>query len=852
MAQIKVNHYKSLRPGAGEKTLVTEVVTTDSETGRFLEKMERKRLLRPCFETIDMRGKVPGECRRYLLNNRVFYLDDVSYGIYQKGVNEQNGVFTVGTYEAIVNGSHTNKAMREAERKRELAEQRAVEVRKCASGSGGGGGAAGEDRQDDPRERRFNPDTVPFGYFKKRREERLQYVTPVTLRLGAQELSASSRDISISGLQLTVKGRMPFPLGRELLVTFPALAEQNPKPRLHDLAYEIVGCDTRGTDTLLRLRMRESDRPAGFSEFVVDLIQRFRRKYKLDVEDDFISIQAWLYERIYTESMLSIPFFLRREDDGLRVDAVAVTDGNQPFAHFFHSSVDSHDFSAICLPERVARYEQGEEVVIAMCRQKEGGEYRIQSLADFEAPDAEAFGRFVRYALSHREHCVVKVQPCALPFREPSMKKFEMASERLWEKSPAEAERLREALERISFACVMVNITEQAEAIWFAAEARGVENHDVTGIECWCGHERRRLPGMEGCGSADAGRLRPRLIRFGYVERRREDRYLAETAVELTAGRSRIKGRTRDISTRGLAVMVDGDPGIQVGDELKVALISLQKKRPSLNLQAVPYRVVATQPGQQTAIMLERMRNRDEYKIDDFFVELISKNKDKLAVDLQDTLSAAISRAYEGLIARNIVGLPFFIARGEAGGGVLQQVAVPDEPVPLAEFFRMPDGGYDFSFLTDPRLVLALYQQIGSMARDAQTEHRRPSPVEMEVYCYRERDEATGVEILHAATELEFNSEEERDAFIDRALAAERHCFVKLTATYSLEMNKLELDKAVDFIRGQSRHRAARLQEAVLSVMGLGELVDITAQVALARERRRVAVTEPGAEAGVS
>jgi len=113
MEEITVKHYRRAHAGAQEKELVVEKVTVGSETGRFLNKMEEMRIRKPCFETIDMRGKVRGECQRSMLNNREFYLDDVSYGLYQDGLNACNGTFTVGTYESIVNGKHTNRSVSE-------------------------------------------------------------------------------------------------------------------------------------------------------------------------------------------------------------------------------------------------------------------------------------------------------------------------------------------------------------------------------------------------------------------------------------------------------------------------------------------------------------------------------------------------------------------------------------------------------------------------------------------------------------------------------------------------------------------------------------------------------------------
>ena len=826
MTERAVKHYKSAYAGAREKKLVTEIVTKDSETGRFLRRMEEKRLLRPCFETIDMRGKVPGECKRYVLNDRVFFLDDISYGIYQKGIAENNGVFTIGTYEAIVNGKHTYRAMREAEERERQARQRLEEARSQGSL---GPSATGETkgRQDAVTEapRRYNPGTIPFGYFLRRCEERLQYVTPVELTIDGQAYQAATRDLSISGLQIAYKGALEVMEGARVLVSFTELQAHYPQTPLDGVAYELVGQGRKENQTLLRLRLVEAERPRGFTDFAIELIERYRRKYKLDVEDRFCSTASWLYERIYSESMVQIPLFVREEGEGLRIDAVAATDGNRPLINFFHTSVSSYDFSPLCLPHRLQHLAGGGEMLLALYRCKQDGVWRICSAADFElAP--EAFDSFVRHALSHRESCVLRVAPCALPFREANMKKFELMSQRLAEKSAEEAERLRARLQGIAFAATAAEVTAQvAETLGGATREEGmIWPH-------WVGGQHYLAVGGAGETVPDE-LLAPELIRFGYVERRREERYLAETAVEVLTGGKRVKGRTRDISTHGLAVLCDEALDLEVGSEIEVALVSLQKKRPSLNLMAVPYRVMKIEHGSVTALMLERLRNSDGRRIDEFFVELINKNRNKLAVDLGDTLGATLSRAYESLIARNLTSIPFFIAREERGKGRLQRVAVPEEPVDFSEFFRAPSGSYDFSWLTDPRLVDVLYRRIGDMARQAEEEKIRPEPLELEAYLYWGKDPDSGIDVLYAGTEHGFNSAEEKVAFVQRALAAPRHRFVKLMATYTLELNRLELDNTIELLRTESRPRATQLQDEVSAIIGYGELIDITAQVA--------------------
>ncbi|MBI5041555.1 MAG: PilZ domain-containing protein [Gammaproteobacteria bacterium] len=843
MAEITVKHYRRAHAGARDKELVVERVTEGSETGLFLHKMEEKRIRKPCFETIDMRGKVPAECQRYMLHNREFYLDDTSYGLYQEGLKSYSGMFTVGTYEAIVNGSHTNRAMRDAQNARELAAQRknqqervtTAATRATAAGAQESPGSTGREVAAEL----YQPELIPLGYFKRRCEERLQYVTTVQIQANGQTYNGTTRDLSVGGLQIVLKGIYRFVAGAEMQIGFPALQEQEPRLALTHLRYRIVASEQRDVECYLRVQLLADSAPDGFAAFIGELITRYKHKYKLDVEDDYWSVCSWLYERLYSESEMQLAFFASRDQDGLlSTQAVAVTNGNQPFAHFFRNDVDNYDFSSLCLPDRLQHLSEHRECLLLLYREKVGNEYRLHSVTDFELKDAHELQNMLRFTLAHEEHCVAKVIISNVPMQPISPSKFDMLAVRLQEKSESEVTALRDRVAGLYFAATVIDITTQMRSAFdvFTGTERG--QIDVEGVKCWVGGARVQLPlytEIERLAVMPA----PELIRFGYVERRREDRYLAETAVEINAHTGKMKGRTRDISKRGLSIRLEQPLAVSVGDEIKVALISLQAKRPSLDLSKVLYRVVKIDARDgTTTLMLERMRDKFEHEIDDFFVELITKNRHKLVVDVNDTRGATLSRIYEGTAAENAGTLPFFIARREEGGGQLQAVAIPEGKCALAEFFRdapvQSGGQLDFAWLSESRLVLALYQQMGQMAREAAQQQQRPSPIEIEVYAYRQ---ATG---LRVATEFEFTDDTQREAFLAAALAAPEHRIFKLMATYTLEFNKADLDGAIESIRNQSRHRAGKLHEQISAVLGYGEIIDITAQYLRGRELARM------------
>jgi hypothetical protein len=233
--------------------------------------------------------------------------------------------------------------------------------------------------------------------------------------------------------------------------------------------------------------------------------------------------------------------------------------------------------------------------------------------------------------------------------------------------------------------------------------------------------------------------------------------------------------------------------------------------------------------------MLERIVGRSQEGLSRFFVELIAKNQQKLGIDAGDIWTATAARIHEGLVAMNLGSLPFFIGRNEAGVTVAQAVAVPREANRLARFFQDPDGGYEFFPVGDPRLVMALREAITGIQRQSGGDRGRAPHCELELYCYKEQDGESGDWVLRWSSELELGSDTEREAFIRKAMDHAEYRFLKVIGTFTLELPAKQFERLLEPVMSQSRHRGLKLGEQLRSVMGYGELVDITADMVLAR-----------------
>ncbi len=836
MGEIVVKHFKRASASSDAKVLVTEIVVESSDTGRFLDRLEETRMMRPCFQTLDMRGRVAGECRPYAFNDRIHYLDDISFQMFERGLKESNGIYTVGTFEAIMSGVHTLQAQDDAreaaQRRREEVEQRRLErVRAAALERADMAGRADVPSEHDlDAELAGNPPVLPLGYYRKRQYPRMQFACPVSLESGNIKTAATTRDISVSGIQVRIKGLTTFRKGQELLLSFTGqLPVETAKNSLVRIPYRIVSSEEREIETVLNLVRVDVRQPPGVSTVIEALIDSCQRKYKLDVEDEYQSVLSWYYERCYAQSATCIPFFVEESvESGLKVRSVAISEGNAHLARFFCTDEDNYNFTPVCLPARLQRLEQQKSFLLAMYRDRGERDQsnRIHSAADFECASLAAFADFSRHALTYPEHCVVKVHVSRIPAVSVPEQKLDEVSQRLQYKSEEKMVELRGLLKRLHLVGYLVDITQSIGA------GPGAPGDNVPDAEmaAWVGGERRRISDQAVLEtlSIDPEFLRPELTRLGYVERRREDRYLAETSVVVKIGSETSSGTSRDISTRGMRIQCDKRLGARKGATVKVGLISLQQKKAATNLMDIAYRVIDAKDEEDgTLLMLERILGSAQEGLKEFFVELITKNQHKLGVDIHDIWGATSSRIYEALLAINTPTIPLFLAHNADGGAHLQYVGVPESGNPLIDFFRVT-GGYDFCCLNERRVVGALHDAVQILSRQSRGTGQRPTPFEIELYVYKEYDAVVKETFIHAATELDFPDPAARRTFLERLPGYDDWRCIKIVATSIDHLDQKVLDKMTDLVRTHSKHRALKLAALAQSVVGYAELVDIS------------------------
>ncbi|MBT5228799.1 MAG: PilZ domain-containing protein [Methylococcales bacterium] len=823
---IRINHYRAEGAG-GEKGLITEMVLSDSISFKFLGRMEEKRLTKACQLNIDMRERVDTECKRYRYQGRLFYLDDKSLKIYKTMMKESSGVFTVGIYEAVINAEHTLKAQKRAKQDAKLKRQQKQQT----TASGQKPAVIGAMKSKKDREVTYTPDRITLGHYFKRQESRLKYATKIQIRTDLGSVTANTKDLSPGGMFVVIPEVFEIEENANVSVQFTRLKEESTHVSLNEVPFKVLGVEEKNEKMYLKMVLQDDyDDVQEYKLFMKSIIKKYSARNKYCADDDCDTQVAVLLEKMYCDNMSQIPIYLATSKKGKPyVQLFGRSLGNAYLMHHFRRE-EGFDMSPFTLSHRIKSIVSEPELTIAMYRAGDSTAFKLNSLASNECETPEQWSQFIRFTLSQPEYCVVKLVGVTEVLPDPETRKLKSVYTQFGEKSPEDLQRMLSRMQELNAFGLVVDVTTQIEdeygqKIFDTAVPKEDE------LSYWFG--RKYI--VNGSTKENSDKLvRPHFTELAYRECRGEMRFIIEISVELQLPEQKITGQTRDLSVFGLCVVVpEVIYDIDVGEDLLVGLVSLQKKRTNLNLTTVPYRlmkVITDEKKQTTTFMLFRVPETRDEGVTKFFQELIETNQHKLSVCTNDLHSEVLSRTYESMCGENTQTMPLFLAKDTHTGSIIMNLfGVPDKVGELADFFQTSKQIFDLSCLNRTSVTAMIYQQTVQISRAAEGEENRPQPCEMVYYVSKDYDDALDKVVFNAKAECEFASMPEKQAYL-QGIRDSGHAFkwVKLSATFAQALRPNEIDEAVELVRKNDKTKSFQLRELIFNVLAIAELTDIT------------------------
>lgn len=278
-------------------------------SAKILVKMELNRLMAPCKKSIDLRGRVNGECRKYVFNGISHWLDDVAFNAYHKHIKKFGG-YTEGMWEALVNTRNNFRVMN----KQTLDEQ----TPSLANAN-----------------RHFLAEPIQLGYDLKRHEKRLKVQSQVELRrCNDQILHGLSIDLSSSGAKFKVPGAFKYNLGEIIEVTFTEFASKYPLSGIEKpLTYRVLAVDDCDENEAIRyLRAIRLTDTKLIDRIIDEALNSAEKRSRHDNQDKIIRARTRGYEHIALKHTSNLPLFFA----GNELKLAMLTPNNHKLWQYWH------------------------------------------------------------------------------------------------------------------------------------------------------------------------------------------------------------------------------------------------------------------------------------------------------------------------------------------------------------------------------------------------------------------------------------------------------------------------------------------------------------------------------------
>jgi len=786
------------------------ILTSDlPKPKQFLLKMELKRLGQPCSYYIDLRGKVDGEVRPYEHGGRTHYMDDTAIKAFERGL-KRYGRFTMGLFEEVMNTDNNYRV-----RHKQETEQRLQAV------------IAGETppqavvETQEPEQVKTGPALVQFASYCSRGEERMNFSIDIEIALENGEVfPASTVDLSVSGSKLKIPGSRSLSAGQKIAITFKGLEQEFALGLNQGVPYQVIDTEVVDRAVYARVKRLPMADEHGFSEFLRQFIQGNKRRYKVNLDNTLDAVVVKGYEQFYLPRISSLPVFLAVRD-GLPVPVCAMTtENNRQHVQYFQDEQQRSVLMQLLSGKRLKACLQKapvERSCILYCftHAAKGKLFFYSATSDElqQQPELQKvfFGFAARKAsfrvfhlVIHRTHPEHAHQLLSLP---------NTADQDISKLNQPPSQLVQNLIRDFRYIASLTDITTE-ENIALYQQIRYDEN---------------LLSQLKIFGHAKVDQLPPlEAVALQYVNLRGETRYLYKTKVLLQLGDEHIEAHTRDFSSKGLQVETVQPVSLQKGEHIRLALPDMQKISSKFDLQQLDYEVMAVSKS-QLIMNLKIWEQEEPHQGKSFFEQLIKSNKDKLTPAEETPKYAGLGTVLRNMYVKALNSLPFYMHRH----GIrydLNVVGRGAEPNNLHYILGLA-GGKNSKMNLQPLLKnnatnLHFATQLKAMKR-------QDAPKMYEVFIRYQPATARSEASFVTEFDFELKTSQARQSFVQDAISQDLLFCFKVFLSRTGRPDTDYIAKELGYVSLYAIHKAKVLEEELWSVVGVGDVIDISDEVLL-------------------
>ncbi|CEO40216.1 PilZ domain-containing protein [Photobacterium kishitanii] len=751
---------------------------TEHETGpvRLQIKMEINRLMAPCNKTIDLRGRVKGQCRQYTFNGHSHWLDDVAINIYHHRNAVFGGQYCYGLYEELIN-THNNFRIIHQQQKTPSVDTATTDTQSSL----------------------FQARLIRFGYYLSREESRLSIATPMALTLANnQQVLATTVDISLSGAKCKVPAAFDYQLGQTIAASFPQLAQQYQDARLNlSHHYRILGIDDiQDNDSIKWLRLLALTENTALQAIIKhDQHQSLSRN---NHDDKIIQLRTQGFEHCYLKHTTTMPLFFA----GTHLKYSLLTDHNQHQWQYWHDERNQPVINHLLSTTRItnlglSQVSQTSTLIYSFFHEHQGQRYfysaalsemtRQQRLLFWQVGAKRKSWRVMQLTLSPLTSTDVQTLAKLTPEMMP-------------------------CCQDLSHIGTLQDLTHsQVQSDYLCGAPSTLVAQELNQFR----HPRNPISQAEA-------------IHFDPKPLRSESRFRYKTTIALHQGDDNISGHSIDFSSRGLNINLDQPLRCKQGDTVIIEFTKLARSTKNDILKNMPYQIVRTSPNGKN-IQLTTIENEEGLLGGQFLRSLIASNLEKLPLCKEPQPSPAMLLAMHQMLLTRLHSLPYFAEKIDHK--IKVKAVGSNLPLsPLANMLQQLNNNNRFN------LDVIFKQRVKELLADPmRPRDKQQPPFIHELYL---AIEFNGNKIHKVETKLreDFDDVASLRAYIHQARQQGDLFALRITALPLLNPLTALIGEKLSQLARLTLHRARALEIEFTSLMGCGEISDITDEVLIRLE----------------
>ncbi|GEK09939.1 PilZ domain-containing protein [Pseudoalteromonas peptidolytica] len=769
-----------------------------SKPDQFLLKMEMSRLSQPVARFIDLRGQVAGQVKPYEYEGKQHFMDDVAIDVFEQEVARHGG-YTLAVYEAVMCTENNYKVMQKQAKERE------EEVEKDA-------------------ENHNYTKLIRFASYESRSEERMNYSIKITVELAQNQpkISATTSDISLSGAKIKLPTNQQVDPGQIISIRLVGLEQDFELGLKEGIQYEVVAVEP-GTIEYNQVRLKRTfiEKNQGFDDFLNSFIHGNKRRYKINLDNTLDAVVCKGYEQYYLPRVCSLFVFLSEKQQNLFPSMVLTNENNAGLNYYFEDEKKQSALYSVFNQKRVQRLLEltgaVKEAVCHVFTHSSQGKMYFYSAFDFELAELpqlndlffafgsqkDSFKSFkVQLMPSHHEDAFI---PLSLPAS--AGKNVEKLNKR---PSP----RVQGFIQNVKYLMQLTDVTTPSISERFLH--LNYEKSLVNQLKKFGHGKSSTPPSLE-------------VVALEYVNLRAHRRYLYKTAAIVTIdGHGVFNCVTRDFSVMGLQVECEEAIPVKKGDSIHLDLVDLQKLTKQHNLTKLRYEVMMVNKTSTIINLKVQKIGQLDHNAMSFFKVLIDNNKDKLVACDEAPKVPGLSTALRNMVTKSVCQFPLYLHK-EASHNIVGAIGQGLYPTSLHHllhsFSDNSDNTIDAKAIFPERFV---EEKLSDLLK-GQT--RQDKPLKFLVFIKFDSEQKTQHEAISSQV---IAQEESLDSLYLFAKKALRNDLLFVYQLYVSKTGRPDMDYLANELRYVSHyaiHKAKDLEEALWSITGVCDLVDVSEYV---------------------